>query len=1372
MLRGLLQSEHGDFPLGLWVNGNPIDLALSAAFEILATEVLGLQVFTDPRRTRFALEGFFALAGCLSNQSNWDCSGSANRASKLHVMLGVYLTDNEQALQEVQRLRVGGILDIVGTVGFSFQEALHYSHTWNANNTHVGLEYFRTYNAQSRPSTAQHFSNIQDVNSSGRLLPCADWGIYSPHGLWSYLNLTGDVDGMVADSTSVRLRCMDSNWWFAPACRSNPQECIPTVTCSSWGYVWYVEEIVWKATAWNMPLAVAAGAGCGTDGDLAEIARRYNVLFYFWAPDAMLSELEPVALIFPKHERRAWQAADFSTTRDSTPLMALMNQDVNLWAPQVRMFVNQMKWDMDDINSLLASLGTAALSWNQTLAGACQWLKDNRDVWQDWIPHATTCLAGQGLYSAVEDRFVNHRANAATCRACSPGWHSESVMGDDIATAICVPCEAGRSQASHGSVSCDPCLPGTVMPHTGAMLCEKCLQGEYQELEGQAQCLPCHEAETTKILGATHHSDCECQVNHFWQSSSQRCEPCKEGLLCQGGHALPLQKEGFWADVHTDISDGHLDFYVYRCRPESRCPAGELGGCRELTMGRACGSCQSGFSSAADGTCNSCEGIVWPWVLGLLVVLTVGCLPLLQSRCRAFGSSRAAASLLVVGVMIGQGVTCIQALEAIRQLEIAWIEPLESWLSFLSLLSFDLEIIGLSCYVSSQVGSMYLCALLSFPIFVFSTWVVFRLGSAVASQIWQSGSTPDTGNLWNIHLLLLVSLYTGLSLMVFMPFECRGNPAGIATLVLHPQVICGDYDHNMLLLLAVVGVLVYPLAIFAALVRITWKYPTWLSSSKGIETLQQFRIIFGKFKPERFYYCLLITGSNLVIAIIPVVLLPLPVIQVSAMCCVLWLKQVALCFLWPWKDEIANWTDLLLSGGLLLLLNLAAPLMNLSHQTHSLGILMVVVAVSLPVVLCCGAIFYLACRLLNSGSYAAFLSHHKGSSGVLCRHLKLVMKKVNPRANVFYDADNLVDLTDLFQIIQSDVKCMVVVLSPGLFGSPWCTGEICTAFAGDVPIVVVAADGYTAPDYDEVNMIVSNWPDLHRHTLVNYGFDEEIVKTAFAYLHRVQVFDLSRSQSLETQESTALKVATAAFRLPEQVASPPSPTSGRGVCVLVCGGSPATSHEAVSACLILQMQLQVRLRVPTIFIQKAPEVTAAGGAACLVVVLTKGLLEDPDFGGIIMAKPNLKRLVLSDGTFAFPRAYFKRIADSPPSGCQEQADIDDFVVTAAFQSLCMHIALLWTPQGSEGLMIQQLNQICHRIGDVESTMLTDAGESPKSDRIGLEHSFASSRSTPGDRGLVRDGREDRPPELMEKPPFRGKDTAEDAEREEMVSVRF
>lgn len=61
----------------------------------------------------------------------------------------------------------------------------------------------------------------------------------------------------------------------------------------SWRFVELVEEIVWKASVYNMPLAVGAGEGCGKDGDFAQLPQRYNVLFYYWAPDAMLNNLEP-----------------------------------------------------------------------------------------------------------------------------------------------------------------------------------------------------------------------------------------------------------------------------------------------------------------------------------------------------------------------------------------------------------------------------------------------------------------------------------------------------------------------------------------------------------------------------------------------------------------------------------------------------------------------------------------------------------------------------------------------------------------------------------------------------------------------------------------------------------------------------------------------------------------------------------------------------------------------------------------------------------------------------------------------------------------------------------------------------------------------
>ena len=50
------------------------------------------------------------------------------------------------------------------------------------------------------------------------------------------------------------------------------------------------------------------------------------------------------------------------------------------------------------------------------------------------------------------------------------------------------------------------------------------------------------------------------------------------------------------------------------------------------------------------------------------------------------------------------------------------------------------------------------------------------------------------------------------------------------------EVVCGDADHGALLLFAVLGVLFYPVAIWVALLVITWKYPVWLCSGKGIET--------------------------------------------------------------------------------------------------------------------------------------------------------------------------------------------------------------------------------------------------------------------------------------------------------------------------------------------------------------------------------------------------------------------------------------------------------------------------------------------------------------------------------------------------------
>ena len=194
-LRKDLQSEVGSFPLGLWVNGNPHDVVSSAVFQLLAEEVLGINVFVDPRRKADTKQGYYALAGCEENASSqsWSCEG---RESRIHVMLGAYMHPNNDAdFELVQRLRVGGILDRPGTMGYNLFEGLHVPQAVldRALAEHgLGLEYFRSY---AGAGSFNIFAKIADIDPSD-LMPCADWGIYSPQFLDVYLQLTGaDVRG-------------------------------------------------------------------------------------------------------------------------------------------------------------------------------------------------------------------------------------------------------------------------------------------------------------------------------------------------------------------------------------------------------------------------------------------------------------------------------------------------------------------------------------------------------------------------------------------------------------------------------------------------------------------------------------------------------------------------------------------------------------------------------------------------------------------------------------------------------------------------------------------------------------------------------------------------------------------------------------------------------------------------------------------------------------------------------------------------------------------------------------------------------------------------------------------------------------------------
>ena len=580
-------------------------------------------------------------------------------------------------------------------------------------------------------------------------------------------------------------------------------------------------------------------------------------------------------------------------------------------------------------------------------------------------------------------------------------------------------------------------------------LCILEVPGEYQDLSGASSCKKCAPGQTT-LQGSRDIKDCVCEAGTVAAIANStgnlrttngsidagieatKCLNCSAGLLCENDVALQLK--GFWA-VWGESSDF---LSVFQCRDALQCPGGAVGACATGREGRACGSCITGFAAQFDGTCAKCGGqSLWPIIVMLLVV--VGALPLaLAAGIFMTRARRAALSIFMVSIIFGQVVVCLQALDAIYQMDITWLDPAKAILQSLAIFSFDLDF---SCVLPPQDFVLeYVVQLAAYPVVVLVTLLIWL------SMRWSRTPVSFTAFV-NVHGLLLVALLTAMTLAIVRPLQCRNNPNRLFTIASRPNIICWkSQEHQTLVVLAAAGLVAYPVTILAAITYLTRKYPIWLRSGGGTEVMERYRFLFARFRPERYYYGLILCTHNLTVGIIPAALVSFPALQVGIMGIVICLKLIVQILLWPWRLDIANYNDLALSAGLLILLLLASPLLNIdrAETLTFVAILVSIVMIVLPVVAMFAALAVVMARLRPQSKYAAFLCHHKAGAGALCRFFKLVAKKY-VKMNIFLDSDELDDLARIFDVVRADTKCLVVVLTAELLNRMWCALEIASA---------------------------------------------------------------------------------------------------------------------------------------------------------------------------------------------------------------------------------------------------------------------------------------------------------------------------------------
>ena len=142
-------------------------------------------------------------------------------------------------------------------------------------------------------------------------------------------------------------------------------------------------------------------------------------------------------------------------------------------------------------------------------------------------------------------------------------------------------------------------------------------------------------------------------------------------------------------------------------------------------------------------------------------------------------------------------------------------------------------------------------------------------------------------------------------------------------------VVCWRPEtHGPLVGFGVLGVLAHSVSILSLVLYITHRYPVHILGGRGVLLVRRFRCLFNRFRRERYYYGAIYIVRGTLVCLVPVNFAGVSMVQVVAMTAILLLFAGLLCRLWPWRTEVANYTDVDITFGLVNVMTGAAFLVE------------------------------------------------------------------------------------------------------------------------------------------------------------------------------------------------------------------------------------------------------------------------------------------------------------------------------------------------------------------------------------------------------------------------------------------------------------
>ena len=297
------------------------------------------------------------------------------------------------------------------------------------------------------------------------------------------------------------------------------------------------------------------------------------------------------------------------------------------------------------------------------------------------------------------------------------------------------------------------------------------------------------------------------------------CFPCPVGATCEGGLTMPYPKYGFW-----QLRNHRFKPVFVSCKPQELCLNG--GYCADGYRGNLCSDCRVGYyrRGIRCRKCSSGYQLSLGWSLAfVLTTLGLMCFGMyFLASAEALKRSATAYVLLYF----------CQSLDSFDMLTMRWPKEWQLFFSVMSVFNFDLQQAQIDCFQGWGGIRNTIMFQLSLPLFALSIYVVLLF--LYMMLLWISRIrrlTPPVEALLRLqrsprlsravdrsvgaYVAILSLMYPMLVKTTFSLFACRevDDLLELQYLDIMPSIECYGEEHNKLILIAVIAVVIYVLGI-------------------------------------------------------------------------------------------------------------------------------------------------------------------------------------------------------------------------------------------------------------------------------------------------------------------------------------------------------------------------------------------------------------------------------------------------------------------------------------------------------------------------------------------------------------------------------